>query len=286
MTASPSKTKITLAPTESTLLLTLQARYLDSQLPSPILNDTFAGSILDKIDYNFSRLGVGYTTVGICAIRGSLFESWVINFISSHPNGATVLNIACGLDTRAQRLLSHYAGKKVRWFDVDLPDVVKLRKELVPAPSPQEGENIDYTLLAGSAFDAKFINSLPNERPTIILMEGLAPYFTVEEVQGLLSTLCGHFKRGEVVFDSVNWFVVATRKVIGYARQTGGLVQLGLEDGKVLETAHSGLKLLEARPVCMEQDVVKLPLVGRFFMWFCSLFKMTRTGCQVLRYEF
>ncbi|KAK3984208.1 S-adenosyl-L-methionine-dependent methyltransferase [Cladorrhinum sp. PSN332] len=287
MAAPPSKAKISLSPTESTLLITLQARYLDSQSPFPILNDTFAGPILSKIDYDFSGIGVGSTTMGIVGIRGSLLDRWVINFLSNHPNGVTVVHLACGLETRAHRLAAHYAWRKVRWIDIDLPDVVKLRNELVPAPSSEvEGGVLDYTLLAGSAFDVELITSLPNDRPTIIVMEGLAPYFTIQDNQRLLSTLCGHFKRGEIVFDAINWFIVATRKITGYARQTNSTVQLELDNPKVLESAHPGLTLLEARPVWVEQDVVRLPLVARFIMWISSLFDMTRGGVQCLRFEF
>jgi O-methyltransferase involved in polyketide biosynthesis len=43
-----------------------------------------------------------------------------------------VLHLACGLDTRIFRI---NPPETVRWVDVDYPDIIALRRALLPGPS-------------------------------------------------------------------------------------------------------------------------------------------------------
>lgn len=64
-------------------------------------------------------------------MRAKLLDDWTADFLAGHPS-ATVLHLACGLDTRAQRMAF---GSGVRWVDVDLPAVAALRERLLDAPA-------------------------------------------------------------------------------------------------------------------------------------------------------
>ncbi len=61
------------------------------------------------------------------ALRGTQFDSWITDYLNGHPD-AVVLHLGCGLHSRAFRI----APEGVRWFDVDLPQVIALRRKLYP----------------------------------------------------------------------------------------------------------------------------------------------------------
>ncbi|MQA02028.1 MAG: hypothetical protein GEV07_04660 [Streptosporangiales bacterium] len=121
-----------------TLLATLYARAVESREPRPILGDRIAAEILDKVDYDFTKVrkaaGDRYTV----AIRAKQLDVWTTEFLAEHPD-ATVVQLACGLDSRAFRLDLLPA---VRWFDLDFPDVVELRWQVYPSRA-------NYQLLGG-----------------------------------------------------------------------------------------------------------------------------------------
>ncbi len=276
------KSKITFTGTQSTLLLTLYGRHLESLTPNPLLNDKHAGPILDKIDCDFTKLGVGAIFAGCCGIRGFLFDSWTVDFLDRHPDGATVVYMACGLDTRHLRLLWN---KNTRWIDVDLPEVVELRRKLVPGP---EGGR-DYTLLSGSALDAEFISTLPNDRPTLVIIEGLAAYLTTTQGEAMLANLAGRLKQhgGELMMDVLGWLPIAIQSwAFGFLKKTESSIRWPIDDPKALERLHEGLTLLDARPLCLEEGVRRLPVSGRVLMWLLSLLESSRKSIHYVRFRF
>jgi len=276
-TSGTSRSKITLKGTQETLFITLYGRYVDALSEDPILGDKWVGPILEQVDYDFSKLGIGQGTSNSIATRGRLFDRWTRDFLALHPM-ATVIHMACGLDTRAHRL---EWGEGVRWIDVDLPDVVELRRKLIPEP---EG-NRDYTLLAGSAIDPEFIKSLPNDRPTIIVIEGLTIYLEPEDGEMMVATMCTHFKTGEMMMDGVNWLVLATQRFFAYVRNTSSTLRWAINPEE-LENKHAPLKLLEAPALYTLDTMSRYPGGARFFMWLMSLFPATRNTIRYLHYGF
>jgi len=57
-------------------------------------------------------------------VRLREFDRFARNFLDKNPT-ATVVYIGCGLDARFQRL----DNGKVRWFDLDLPDVIIVQQD-------------------------------------------------------------------------------------------------------------------------------------------------------------
>ena len=62
-----------------------------------------------------------------CVVRGWYFDRAVRRFIERYPH-PVVVNVGCGLDTRFQRI----ADPKAIFYDMDLPEVIALRRELIP----------------------------------------------------------------------------------------------------------------------------------------------------------
>jgi O-methyltransferase involved in polyketide biosynthesis len=55
------------------------------------------------------------------------FDRCALAFLGEHPAGV-VVDIGCGLDTRFERL----DNGQLEWVGLDLPDVIALRKQLLP----------------------------------------------------------------------------------------------------------------------------------------------------------
>src|SRR4051794_1921336 len=109
---------------QETLLITLWARAAESRQSRPILEDPRAVEIVDEIDYDFDRFGrETVITQPTACVRATVFDRWVRQFMSEHPDGV-IVEIGAGLDTRFERL----DNGRVRWFDLDMPDSMAVRK--------------------------------------------------------------------------------------------------------------------------------------------------------------
>jgi len=280
-----SKSKIALTGTAATLLLSLACRVDDCHQPEPISNDKWAGYVAEQIDYDFNSIGISPITRDAICFRSACFDAWTREFLDQNKDRElTVLHIACGLDARAHRV---GFGANVRWIDLDLPDVVELRRKLLPEPAG------DYKLIAGSALDESVIASIPNDRPTAVVIEGLMYYIEEAQVHDLIRSLCTPFPSGELIFDAMNPLVVTihrwTRRFANLVsgtwmeRQGTGFVS-GIGDPVAVEKLHPGLKLRSSIPWIRLQ--VKNPSLGQWVAsWLAMLPVMQFTGYN-LRYTF
>ncbi|MBV9847554.1 MAG: class I SAM-dependent methyltransferase [Kutzneria sp.] len=190
---------------QSTMLVTLLLRALESKDKEPILDDHFAAEAVDRIDYDWKKLdkpSITRNRFGV-ALRAKQFDDWAADFLRRNPD-ATVLHLACGLDSRVFRL-DLPAG--VRWFDLDLPDVMELRRALY-----DEADN--YRMIAASVTDEAWLDEIPPTKPALIIAEGLLMYLHEADVRGLLRRLTDRFATGELIFDGVAPWVAKTTRLL------------------------------------------------------------------------
>ena len=102
---------------QKTLLITLYAKALDSRSTHSILHDEKAYEIVKAIDYDFETTA-GFGNHHLIVVRARQIDEWIKEFLKSHPD-LTVVNLGCGLDTRAARIRPLFP--RVSWFDVDFP---------------------------------------------------------------------------------------------------------------------------------------------------------------------
>ena len=117
-----------LTPVERTAFVTQYARAVDSRWRRPILGDTLADDIVAKIDYDFDGLGVPASAIRQTALRAKLLDDRVRRFIGEHPD-AVIVDLGAGLATPMQRVAP---PPTVDWYNVDLPNVIALREQVVP----------------------------------------------------------------------------------------------------------------------------------------------------------
>lgn len=156
--------------------------------------------------------------------------------------------------------------------------------------APELPEGRDYTLLSGSATDPQVIRGLPNDRPTLIVMEGLTSYLDPTEGQAMISTLCTHFKTGEIVMDASSWLTRRIQRFFSLMWRTGSSVQWvrwGI-DPKGLEELHQGLMLVEVQPLVTVKTVPrsKAGPALRVLMCILPLLPITRNAFCFCRYSY
>ncbi|ETS84685.1 hypothetical protein PFICI_02710 [Pestalotiopsis fici W106-1] len=203
---------VNLQGVQETTLLTLAARARDAASPQPLLGDQYSAQILSRIDanYDWQRAMGNELMQKVMVSRARLLDVWAAEFLDSHLE-ATVLHLACGLDSRSLRLapIWNTAEKRIRWIDVDLPDVVEMRRSLeLPVP---EG---DYELRPADVLSDDWLQSIPDDRPTLIIAEGLVMYLGPEDGLRLFQRVTQRFKAvgGQVLCDLAGSWTVARQK--------------------------------------------------------------------------
>jgi methyltransferase (TIGR00027 family) len=275
-----NKIDVTLNGVAETLLIPLLARAYDATTKNPILGDFYAKDVLVKLDYDFSKAQLAPVHHLSVAMRTRQFDQWTTSFLTSNPR-AIVLHLACGLDSRAQRL---DWDSEVQWIDVDLPEVVSLRRQILPVSFP--GRN--YQLIAASVIETAWLDQLPNDRPTIVIMEGLLSYLTEDNVKSLFSRLVNKFRRGELLFECVNTAMLHSLRQgrLTAVEQTGAKFHWGIDDLQELQRFHPQLEAVESISYLAASGVEKLPLASRFTMFLYSWFPSLRNQIRFVRARF
>ncbi|MGI5218880.1 class I SAM-dependent methyltransferase [Nocardia sp. CA-290969] len=219
---------------EWTNLCTLYLRACDSRSPHSVLGDRAAADVVDRIDYDWDRIrrtirpGVNQWLV---ALRAARLDSWSADFLGRHPD-AVVLHLGCGMDTRAFRLRP---PPEVRWFDIDQPHVIDLRRRLY------DDDRDGYRMIGTSVTDPGWTAEIPADRPTLIIAEGLLMYLREAEVRTLLQQLTDRFPGGELLFDTVAPIGARLSKVF-----TKGIIAWGIRDPRRLQQWNPRLHFLES----------------------------------------
>src|SRR5512143_3085633 len=127
-------TKPNLSGVAETLLIPLYIRATESQRPDALIKDERAEALVCQLDQETLRktlaLTDDFSRVAVI-LKGREFDRFTQDFLRRHPD-AVVVHIGCGLDTRFERLGCNQPDNgRVEWYDLDLPDVIELRRKLV-----------------------------------------------------------------------------------------------------------------------------------------------------------
>ncbi|MDO9380740.1 MAG: class I SAM-dependent methyltransferase [Nocardioidaceae bacterium] len=227
-----------------TLLWTLYLRAVDARSLRPVLGDPWAQRVLDQVDVDERRLALLQGDTRTIVTRGRELDRWTQEFLDAHPDGQ-VVSLACGLDSRVLRVRRPPTST---WTDVDLPDVVDLRRRVYDLPD-------DVRTIAASATDPSLWDDVPDDRPTLVVAEGLLMYLEPAAVRGLLDRLAARRAPGEVCFDAVGRWVLPLSRVLGVVARDDVRFRWSAGSARTLVRAHPGL--------VVRDDVPLTPMVAR-----------------------
>jgi O-methyltransferase involved in polyketide biosynthesis len=234
----PERTIQNLSAVAETLLLPLCVRALEAKRPDALLRDERAAALVRQLDCDPARfLGkIDEETQVAVILRNLKFDRYVQDFLRRYPE-AIIVQMGCGLDARFERV----NNGKVEWYDLDLPEVIELRRELIG------GEGERYHLLACSVLEDTWLDLVSAHRhgPFLFLVESVLIYFEEVQVKRLVLTLKEHFPGSELVFDAFTPFFVWANNLRVSKTGVGAPCQWGLRHGKELESWGEDIGLLE-----------------------------------------
>ena len=275
-------TDVHLEAVSETLFLPLYALALESHRPTPIMVDTSAVELTRRLNEFFAhsgkkihrRLAKGQlpgTLLTSMSLRIRHYDRCVSAFLAQEPD-AVVVNLGCGLDDRRRRV----DNGRMRWYDLDLPEVIALRRQFLP-------ETGRMHFIASSVLDFAWLDELPHEpgRKFLFLAEGLLMYLPPDGVRSLIKALCDRRPGAELLAEVAHSRTVRmmhSRFGRGKFRRQFGLsenvvYQFGLADGREIEGWAPGLTLLDEWTY-FDEGEPKLGWMRWFARW--PLFRQTQ----------
>ena len=226
-----------------TLLITLYIRALESQRPDALVIDKRAEEVVRQLDQESLRrtlaLTDDFSRVAVI-VKGCEFDHFTKDFMARHSD-AVVVHIGCGLDTRYERVAEN--NGQVEWYDLDLPDVIELRRKLIG------GEGVHHHFLACSVHDNAWLDSVDVHRGRnfLFLAEGVFMYFEEGQVKSLVLMLHDRFPGAELVLDAFSPFMRWAHNFKVTRTGIGAYLHWALKRGKDLEQWSAGIRLLDER---------------------------------------
>lgn len=213
--------KINVKGVPETMIQTLYARAKETSQKNPKIKDEMAVSIVKQLDYDFSKADQDRTmSLGVIA-RTIVLDKMVEEYLNTHKD-TIVINIACGLDTRCYRM----KGKYVRWYNLDLPETINIRKQFLKETGP-------IYQIAKSAMDESYRDDIQYHGENIlVIIEGLTMYLSENDIKKIFSII--NFKNSTVMVEVMFPFVV---KHIKEKSIEGSHAKFtwGIKNGKELE---------------------------------------------------
>lgn len=251
-----------------TLLIPLCYRAVEARQPEPLVRDECAQQILDQLGIDPAHLKWRQPQQIFAMLRARQFDRWAADFISRNPR-AVVIEIGCGLDARFERI----DNGLVTWLDLDLPEVIDLRRRFFPT-TPRR------SMLARSAFDLGWLDCIPDHGPHLFLSEGVFPYFEESAVRQVITTLAERFPGAEMVVDALSNFMVRSSALVPWFRGYQTRPRWAFTDAGRIESWSSAIHLLETYGYF---DTPEPRLAGHGWM---KRIKIFRESAHVLRLKF
>jgi methyltransferase (TIGR00027 family) len=271
----PKKVDVDLSGAPQTMLATLYAKALDADAAHPILRDTYAKELVQRLDYDWRKTTITARTASSVTVRAAHFDHWARQFLAVHDQ-ATVLHLGCGLDSRAFRL---QPAPGVEWYDVDYPEVIGLRQRFYPAGG-------HYHLVSASVTDPAWLAAIPSDRPVLLLAEGLTMYLTEAEGVALLRRVVDHFPSGELQFDVFNRLGIKAQKTNAIVRRSGSTLHWAVNGPDDITRRVPGVRLLSAISFFDAPIFSRVPGGYRLAAGLMSLISPLRMIAQFHRYVF
>ena len=183
---------------QETLVIPLFGRLICSEHYPQLFSDPEAKRICDSLDYDFAEKrkkmesAVGLFGALEVAQRQYDLRCEVEAYLQAHPRAA-IVNLGCGLDDTFRKCdngLCH-------GYHIDLPDVISVRDELLPAGERERNIACDLN-------DPCWMDEIDNSNGAVFFAAGVFYYFRTEDVRKLFSAMAERFPGAVLAFDSCN----------------------------------------------------------------------------------
>jgi len=244
----------------STLRIPLAARACgDALFPEVAVGDKVAAAALAAIGDDGRAWLDDRTSVYCTLARTRRFRERAARFLEAQPD-ARIVNLGCGLADYFQWL----DNGRARMTDADLPEVVALRRALLPPPGPRHDVR-EVDLCAGGWWDALALPAGRAEAPLFAFSEGVLMYLRPQQVTALLASFGERAPAGSVfAFDALVGLAVGHAAFHPSLRRTAAQLHWGPNHLDELTAPHARLRLRAVEPL-LEGYGWPYPITGPVF---------------------
>ena len=266
---------------QETLIIPLYARKMCSTLYPNLYRDETAIRLIDQIDYDFSQaeknsrsLMQRFGALEVAMRQNDL--AWEVrDYLSGHPNAA-VVNLGCGLDDTGRAC----DNGSCKIYNLDFPDVIDVRNELLPAGKREENIPCDLN-------DTAWFSKIDATGGAVFFASGVFYYFLTEQVRTLVRHMADAFPGGVLVFDAANRTAV---KMIAKTWLKGAKIKnvgayFAVSDAPKELSAWDSRLRVSSRGYMLGYHDLKDPSVSGFFR-FLARVGDNRMNMQIVRMAF
>lgn len=261
------KYKIERNTVQETLIIPLYERKVCSELYPALYRDETAVHLMDRIDYDFSEVDKKYH--GLMQRFGALEVAMrqndlaieVRNYLKMHPNAA-VVNLGCGLDSTGRRC----DNGSCLIYNLDFPDVIAVRNELLPAGEREKNISCDLN-------DMAWFRQIDASDGAVFFASGVFYYFLKDEIKVLVQNMANSFPGAVLVFDAANRTAV---KMIAKTWLKGAKIEdvgayFAVSDAKNELSLWDSRLHISNRGYMLGYHDLKDPSVGSFFRFLAKI---------------
>ena len=188
-----------------------------------ILNDKKAEEIWSAEGFELKGKSKSKWLAYYMGMRSAVFDQWLLEEMKK-DNGAVVLHIGCGMDSRVIRV----GTDGHLWYDIDFPSVIEERKKYYV-------EDELYHMIEADVRQQNWLEAVPKAKHAIIVMEGVSMYFEPQELRKVLEQISTHFATVNLLMDCYTTFAAKASKYKNPINDVGVTDVYGLDEPKELE---------------------------------------------------
>ena len=183
---------------QETLIIPLFGRKVCSEHFPHLFKDPEAERLCAMLDYDFASKKKKMESVaglfGALEVAQRQYDIGceVKDYLKSHPNAA-VVNLGCGLDDTFRKCDNGTA----RGYNIDLPDVIAIRNEILPAGERETNIGCDLN-------DPAWMEKIDASGGAVLYATGVFYYFKKEDANALFCRIAETFPGSVLAFDTCN----------------------------------------------------------------------------------
>ena len=188
--------------------------------------------------------------------------AWEVrDYLKNHPCAA-VVNLGCGLDNTGRA----YDNGRCKIYNLDFPDVIALRQQLLPAGEREQNIPCDLK-------DPAWFDKIDASGGAVFFASGVFYYFLTQQVRELVQGMADAFPCGVLVFDAANrtavkmiaktWLKTAKIKDVG--------AYFAVSDAKSELSPWDSRLQVSSRGYMLGYSALKDPSVNGFFRFLAKV---------------
>ena len=183
---------------QETLIIPLYGRKVCSEHFPHLFKDPEAERICNMLDYDFSEKGGkmerGFGLFGALEVAQRQYDLECESraYLREHPHAA-VVNLGCGLDDTFHKC----DNGTCKGYNIDLPDVIAVRNQLLPCKERETNLAFDLTSPA-------WMKEIDASQGAVFYAAGVFYYFKREDVHSLFCKMATRFPGAVLAFDTCN----------------------------------------------------------------------------------